>query len=213
MSKDSKNNTMDLWNQVCKTNPAFTKRVKQRGGFTAICAQSQIMEATQQWGPYGSSWGLRDVKMDFETLRENNTCLYAAVFYYPGGSFDVNNAIQYLSSDRIDDDFAKKVETDTLTKALSRLGFNADVFLGLFDDQRYINARINEVAEAAMQKNAAAAIEDPLAVIKAIIQKKQRTEEDFFQWASQKVGSTIQSFEELTEEQLQKLAYHMENSQ
>ena len=39
---------------------------------------------------------------------------------------------------KIDDNFAKKLETDTLTKALSKLGFNADIFLGKFDDIRYV---------------------------------------------------------------------------
>jgi disulfide oxidoreductase YuzD len=35
---------------------------------------------------------------------------------------------------KLDTDFAKKVETDTLTKALSKLGFSADVFLSKFED-------------------------------------------------------------------------------
>ena len=39
----------------------------------------------------------------------------------------------------LDDNFAKKIETDTLTKAISKLGFNADIFLGKFDDVRYLN--------------------------------------------------------------------------
>jgi uncharacterized protein YllA (UPF0747 family) len=33
---------------------------------------------------------------------------------------------------------AKKIETDTLTKAISKLWFNADIFMGKFDDLRYI---------------------------------------------------------------------------
>ena len=33
----------------------------------------------------------------------------------------------------------KKMETDVTTKALSKLGFNADVFMGLYDDNRYVN--------------------------------------------------------------------------
>jgi hypothetical protein len=37
-----------------------------------------------------------------------------------------------------DADFAKKVETDALTKGLSKLGFNADVFMGLYDDHKYV---------------------------------------------------------------------------
>ena len=44
----SKNN-MALWNSVCETDPQFTKSVNQRGGFTAIGAQSQIMKATEVW--------------------------------------------------------------------------------------------------------------------------------------------------------------------
>ena len=46
----------------------------------------------------------------------------------------------------VDADFAKKIETDALTKALSKLGFNADVFMGRFDDHKYveeINAEFN----------------------------------------------------------------------
>ena len=38
----------------------------------------------------------------------------------------------------LDTDAYKKLETDTLTKALSRLGFNADIFEGLYDDPNYI---------------------------------------------------------------------------
>jgi hypothetical protein len=38
----------------------------------------------------------------------------------------------------IDKDAPKKATTDALTKALSQLGFNADVFLGRFDDNKYV---------------------------------------------------------------------------
>ena len=38
----------------------------------------------------------------------------------------------------VDADFAKKIETDALTKALSKIGFNADVFMGLYDDHKYV---------------------------------------------------------------------------
>jgi hypothetical protein len=40
---------------------------------------------------------------------------------------------------KVDDNFAKKIETDALTKAISKLGFNADIFMGKFDDARYVN--------------------------------------------------------------------------
>ncbi len=47
---------------------------------------------------------------------------------------------------KADDQFAKKVETDSLTKCLSKLGFNADIFLGKFDDQRYLAEVTKEFA-------------------------------------------------------------------
>ena len=48
---------MKLWKAVCTTDPDATKRVNQRGGFTAIDAYSQIMAATKQFGPVGKGWG------------------------------------------------------------------------------------------------------------------------------------------------------------
>ena len=46
----------------------------------------------------------------------------------------------------LDDNFAKKIETDTLTKAISKLGFNADIFMGKFDDVRYLAEITKEFA-------------------------------------------------------------------
>jgi len=42
------------------------------------------------------------------------------------------------------DMYAMKVETDALTKALSKLGFNADVFMGMYDDHKYVQMMTEE---------------------------------------------------------------------
>ena len=47
----------------------------------------------------------------------------------------------------VDDNFAKKIETDALTKAISKLGFNADIFMGKFDDVRYVEEMKKEFKE------------------------------------------------------------------
>ena len=47
------------------------------------------------------------------------------------------------TGNRVDDDCIKKVATDALTKGLSKLGFNADVFMGRFDDNKYVNTPKN----------------------------------------------------------------------
>ena len=141
-------NTMFVWNAVCKTDPAFTKRSEQKGGFTSINPYYQIQEATRLWGPYGNRWGLNKININYH--QELGFVLLEAQFFCPETTFVINNAVEPISQKgRRDVDFLKKLETDTLTKALSRLGFNADVFMSQFDDERYVQER---AAEAELQR-------------------------------------------------------------
>jgi hypothetical protein len=129
------NSNMALWLKVEKTNPKFTKLISYgQRRFTAIGAYYQIKTATQIWGPYGKTWGLKNSELEITKIGNVDMAIYKAVFYYPEGEFEIRNSIKIA-----DDEFLKKLETDTLTKALSRLGFNADVFLGFFEDLRYVN--------------------------------------------------------------------------
>jgi len=138
-----KEENMILWNSVEKTNPKFTKLISYgQRRFTAIGAYYQIKTATQIWGPYGKTWGLKNSEMEIVKIGNVDMAIYKAIFYYPEGEFEIRNSIKIA-----DDEFLKKLETDTLTKALSRLGFNADVFLGLFEDLRYVNDLKKEFGE------------------------------------------------------------------
>lgn len=134
------NKNMKIWEQVSHTNPEHTKYVNQRGGFTAIDAQKQVKRATEMFGPIGIGWG---VKNEVFTPMANGMALYQSEFWYKTkdgeGSFPINSSIAMQRGGRIDDEFAKKVTTDALTKALSKLGFNSDIFEGKFDDNRYVS--------------------------------------------------------------------------
>ena len=133
MKYDIKPDNMKLWNQVCVTDPGITKHVGQRGGFTAIDAQAQVKRATELWGPYGTDWGVRDCQYE---MFENEISL-TAVFYYPGdedSSFEIGSDMLWKPGN----DSRKKLLTDLTTKALSKLGFNSDVFEGKFDDNKYV---------------------------------------------------------------------------
>ena len=135
MSNDETNN-LELWNSVCTTDAEYTKYVNQRGGFTAICAQYQLMTATDKWGPYGRDWGVRN--LDWSMIEIDNKpveCVLEAEFYYPVGAFHISTCCLYKPGN----DTRKKLLTDLTTKALSKLGFNADVFLNKFDDNKYVN--------------------------------------------------------------------------
>lgn len=132
-------NKMKIWEQVCQTNPKHTKHVNQRGGFTAVDAQYQIKRATEVFGSIGLGWG---IKNEVFTPMTNGMALYQADFWYECGDekcvFPINSAITMQRGGRLDDDFAKKVSTDALTKGLSKLGFNSDIFEGRFDDNKYV---------------------------------------------------------------------------
>lgn len=132
---------LELWHKVEKTNPKYTKKANVRGNnITSIAPQFQILCATEQFGVYGRTWGFKHMKIDY-TLREMGIVSFKAIFYFPDGEFEIINSIKLHTDNaktKIDSDFAKKLETDTLTKALSKLGFNADIFMGKFDDTRYV---------------------------------------------------------------------------
>jgi len=142
-------NNLELWNKVEKTNPNYTKKVNVKGNnITSIAPQFQIMNATEQFGVYGVSWGFKNMEIDY-TLKDIGMVAFKATFFFPKGEFETINSVGLFRDNamsKIDDNFAKKLETDTLTKCLSKLGFNADIFLGKFDDQRYLAEVTKEFA-------------------------------------------------------------------
>ena len=127
---------MKIWDAVEKTDPTHTKTVNQRGGFTAIGANYQIMRATEQFGPIGIGWGYDCGEPIF-----NGTFIIIPLTFWHGTrdqKFGPIFGCAEISGKRPDHDAPKKATTDALTKALSQLGFNADVFLGKYDDNKYV---------------------------------------------------------------------------
>jgi hypothetical protein len=142
---------LKLWDAVEKTNPNHTKKANVRGNnITAIAPQRQVKNATEQFGVYGQSWGFKSISFDYAMLELTGIIVFHGVFYFPKGEFPISASISaYRDNARLkpDADFAKKVETDALTKALSKLGFNADVFMGLYDDHKYVQMMQDEFKE------------------------------------------------------------------
>lgn len=135
---------MELWDKVCTTDKAFTKPVSFGRKFTAIDPTYQLMEATKLWGPYGTKWGLQETTIHVVDVKCANkdksqqwvesSMILVGQFEYPGGTFPITVDAPFKPGD----DTAKKLQTSAVSKALSKLGFNADVFLGKFDDAQYV---------------------------------------------------------------------------
>jgi hypothetical protein len=137
-----------IWKSVEKTNPAHTKQVNQRGGFTAISANYQVMRATETFGPVGIGWGYIAGDPIF-----HDTLLFVPVTLWHGDRANTFGPMLGCEewkdkNGRVDSDASKKATTDALTKLLSHLGFNADVFLGRFDDSKYVEQMKREFADA-----------------------------------------------------------------
>ena len=143
--KNQKHDNLGLWDKVSKTPKEKTKQVTFGRKFTSVNPQYQIRCATQQFGCYGSGWGMNEMTYERVTIGEEILLILSANFYYSGvpglligGHFPITNSTMLVKKGKTDTDAYKKLETDTLTKALSKLGFNADIFEGLYDDPNYI---------------------------------------------------------------------------
>ena len=145
----AQSDNMDLWNQVCETNPADTKSARLSGrNVTAIDPQKQRKRATELFGPFGMGWGVEKIHYSYHDVGSGVTVLtYSATLWYNwrGKLCYLPIASQckaaYTSSGGkfiVDDESLKKASTDALTKGLSALGFNSDVFEGKFDDNKYV---------------------------------------------------------------------------
>jgi len=161
-----KEDNMVIWNEVQKTNTEYTKTINFGRKFTAIDAHYQIMRATEVFGPIGIGWGIDHSKYTVLVMDQNdhnyNLLQYTGTLWYNHlgfrAQFDIAADIELFANTKNGwkrtEDSHKKVRTDALTKGLSWLGFNADVFLKKFDDNKYVQRLKQEEREAELAKHA-----------------------------------------------------------
>jgi GTP:adenosylcobinamide-phosphate guanylyltransferase len=143
-----------FWDKVSKTDPSFVKVGQVSGQLrTMVDAQYKKYQITKQFGVFGLGWGVvKDSEVYERTQFENSTCILhyrATVFYIHNGEraeFPIAASIResYITKGgqgylKIDEEAVKKVRTDALTKGFTDLGFCADIHLGFFDDQAYVD--------------------------------------------------------------------------
>ena len=136
-------NNLDIWNRVEKSEPKFLKKVSFGArSFTAIDPMYQIRSATAEFGPIGKGWGWIN-QTRFIDLSNGDKAVVADVQVWHGelinafGPFTGCRKFFDAAKGRLAEDAPKMAVTDGLTKALSHLGFNADVFLGKMDGNKY----------------------------------------------------------------------------
>ena len=141
-----------LWDQVFETDPKYTKFVKVGRGFTTIDAFYQVKRATEVFGPVGHGWGW-DTD---ETYTDGMVVVKIHLWYKHPDTGEVSQPIVHFGckaltnkGGRINEDAVKSATTDAMTKALSYIGFNGDVFMGMFDDNKYVSQQREKFEEQA----------------------------------------------------------------
>jgi len=146
-----------LWDKLGKTDPNHTKTFKRAGGFsgTAIKPMWSYRRMTEEFGPCGVGWGIN--QPSFQVVPDpasGEILVYCTVAVWHGGR---DSIVFGVGGDKVagknkfgaftDDEAFKKAFTDAVTNALKLIGVGADVHMGMFDDNKYVNTMKKEFAE------------------------------------------------------------------
>lgn len=143
------NSNMELWNQVCVTDPAAVKPItgKTYKG-NSPKPYWLIQRATEVFGPCGKGWGVEVKSEGFHRMTDTDVMHSAVVVVWynlDGFRCAVEQMGQtkacYKKADGgmvLDEDAGKKSVTDGMVKCLSMIGFAGDIFSGRWDDSSYV---------------------------------------------------------------------------
>lgn len=147
---DLDHDNMRFWKAAQRTNPAAVKPITGRDyGGSSPNPTYIIARATQVLGPVGIGWGWHVQSEAFETFGTDvlHWCRIRVWIGEPARSFDSYGQTKaaYIAKRgtpseymKLDEDAPKKSLTDAIIKALAQLGFAHDIFLGRWDDQKYV---------------------------------------------------------------------------
>lgn len=150
---------LKLWATVEKTDPDQVKPITgkpYRG--TSPKPYYLVQKATETFGPCGIGWGFCIVSERVEDGSAGDKVHIAHIrlwYVWNGQRGEVEHVGQTMLAGKnkngpyTDEDAPKKSVTDALVKALSMIGFAGDIFMGRYDDSKYVQ----ELREEARQES------------------------------------------------------------
>lgn len=141
---------LELWNAVEKTPPSQVKAItgKSYQG-TSPKPHYLVHKATETFGPCGIGWGftIEDERIEEGAGGERMSIARVKVWYEWNGK---RGEVEHIGGTSFsgtrasgkpftDEDAPKKSVTDALVKALSLIGFAGDIFMGRYDDSKYVS--------------------------------------------------------------------------
>jgi len=149
---------LSLWQSVERTDPAHVKEItgKSYKG-NSPKPHYLIHRATEAFGPCGIGWGFSVVSERIEEGAGGEKIHVARVkvwFTWNGQRGEVEHiggttfsGTRSSGKPFTDEDAPKKSVTDALVKALSMIGFAGDIFMGRYDDSKYVAEIRRDIAD------------------------------------------------------------------
>jgi hypothetical protein len=151
------NVNLNLWDQLRRVPKEHLKGFKRGGGFTgtAIKPMWTFHRVTEVLGPVGKGWNIGEPVFETVAGKDGEIMVFCTVnvltpeggcFFGVGG----DKVVKYIKADERynrperwenDDEAFKKAYTDALTNALKLLGAGADVHMGLWDGNKYVDEK------------------------------------------------------------------------
>lgn len=143
-------NNLDHWNRFADIDPKFTKAITGKAyKGTSPNPQYVIRCLTEMFGPVGKGFGWRVLHEAFQPLGEKTLHWCRIEFWHTDRANVYESYGQTLAAYptasggfMVDEDAPKKSLTDAIIKAASHIGIAANIFLGRWDDQKYV-AEVN----------------------------------------------------------------------
>lgn len=143
---EARGKNLATWERYADVDPKFTKQITgkpYRG--TSPNPQYVVKCLTDLFGPVGQGFGWEVVAEDFTTLGSEVLHWCRIRFWHTdrANGFDSYGQTKaaYTSANGkqvVDEDAPKKSLTDAIVKAASHIGIAANIFLGRWDDQKYV---------------------------------------------------------------------------
>lgn len=151
--------TLRHWDRFADIDPKFTKAItgKPYKG-TSPNPQYVIKCLTEIFGPVGEGFGWDVVAEDFTPMGDELLHWCRIKFWHTDrantfDSYGQTKAIMKTKSGFMsDEDAPKKSLTDAVIKAASHVGIAANIFLGRWDDQKYVDSVNAEYRDAEAPK-------------------------------------------------------------
>ena len=160
-------NNLELWDKVRRVPQEHLKPFKRGGGFsgTAIKPMWTIHTMTENFGVIGQGWGVDRPEFTIQSGSNDETLVYCTVGVWvmvdgkPSGmSWGVggDKITKYIAANEQynrparwenDDEAFKKAFTDAVGNALKFLGVGADIHMGLWDGNKYIDETPDKPAQ------------------------------------------------------------------